>query len=38
MGYLSVETAMKVIQGENVEPFVDSGVDKRECTAKIEFL
>lgn len=27
MGYLSVETAMKVIQGENVEPFVDSGVD-----------
>ena len=27
MGYLSVETAMKVVQGENVEPFVDSGVD-----------
>jgi ribose transport system substrate-binding protein len=27
MGYLSVETAMKVIKGENVEPFVDSGVD-----------
>ncbi|MEH6996310.1 substrate-binding domain-containing protein [Neobacillus drentensis] len=27
MGYLSVETAMKVINGENVEPFVDSGVD-----------
>jgi ribose transport system substrate-binding protein len=27
MGYLSVETAMKVIQGEKVEPFVDSGVD-----------
>jgi ribose transport system substrate-binding protein len=27
MGYLSVETALKVIQGENVEPFVDSGVD-----------
>jgi ribose transport system substrate-binding protein len=27
MGYLSVETAMKVIQGENVEPIVDSGVD-----------
>lgn len=27
MGYLSVETAMKVIQGETVEPFVDSGVD-----------
>ncbi|NYE07452.1 ribose transport system substrate-binding protein [Bacillus niacini] len=27
MGYLSVETAMKVIQGENVEPFVDSDVD-----------
>lgn len=27
MGYLSVETAMKVIQGENVEPFVNSGVD-----------
>jgi ribose transport system substrate-binding protein len=27
MGYLSVETAMKVIQGENVEKFVDSGVD-----------
>jgi ribose transport system substrate-binding protein len=27
MGYLSVETAMKVIQGQNVEPFVDSGVD-----------
>lgn len=27
MGYLSVETAMKVINGENVEKFVDSGVD-----------
>jgi ribose transport system substrate-binding protein len=27
MGYLSVETAMKVIQGKNVEPFVNSGVD-----------
>ncbi|WP_052427507.1 sugar ABC transporter substrate-binding protein [Neobacillus niacini] len=27
MGYLSVETAMKVINGENVETFVDSGVD-----------
>jgi ribose transport system substrate-binding protein len=27
MGYLSVETAMKVIQGDNVEPFVDSDVD-----------
>lgn len=27
MGYLSVETAMKVIKGENVETFVDSGVD-----------
>jgi ribose transport system substrate-binding protein len=27
MGYLSVETAMKVLKGENVEPFVDSGVD-----------
>jgi ribose transport system substrate-binding protein len=27
MGYLSVETAMKVTQGKNVEPFVDSGVD-----------
>ncbi|MDQ1002932.1 ribose transport system substrate-binding protein [Neobacillus niacini] len=27
MGYLSVETAMKVIKGENIEPFVDSGVD-----------
>jgi ribose transport system substrate-binding protein len=27
MGYLSVETAMKVTKGENVEPFVDSGVD-----------
>jgi ribose transport system substrate-binding protein len=27
MGYLSVETAMKVIRGETVEPFVDSGVD-----------
>lgn len=27
MGYLSVETAMKVIKGENVKPFVDSGVD-----------
>jgi ribose transport system substrate-binding protein len=27
MGYLSVETAMKVFQGKNVEPFVDSGVD-----------
>jgi ribose transport system substrate-binding protein len=27
MGYLSVETAIKVIQGKNVEPFVDSGVD-----------
>jgi ribose transport system substrate-binding protein len=27
MGYLSVETAMKVIHGDNVEPFVDSDVD-----------
>jgi ribose transport system substrate-binding protein len=27
MGYLSVETAMKVIKGDNVQPFVDSGVD-----------
>jgi ribose transport system substrate-binding protein len=27
MGYLSVETAMKVIKGDNVEPFVDSDVD-----------
>jgi ribose transport system substrate-binding protein len=27
MGYLSVETAMKVIKGEKIEPFVDSGVD-----------
>jgi ribose transport system substrate-binding protein len=27
MGYLSVETAMKVIKGVNIEPFVDSGVD-----------
>lgn len=27
MGYLSVETAMKVLKGEDVEPFVDSGVD-----------
>jgi ribose transport system substrate-binding protein len=27
MGYLSVETAMNVLKGENVEPFVDSGVD-----------
>jgi ribose transport system substrate-binding protein len=27
MGYLSVETAMKVIQGKNVKKFVDSGVD-----------
>jgi ribose transport system substrate-binding protein len=27
MGYLSVETAKKVLQGETVKPFVDSGVD-----------
>jgi ribose transport system substrate-binding protein len=27
MGYVSVETAMKVLKGENVEPFVNSGVD-----------
>lgn len=27
MGYLSVETAMKVLKGENVEAFVNSGVD-----------
>ena len=27
MGYLSVETAMKVAKGQNVDKFVDSGVD-----------
>lgn len=40
MGYLSVETAMKVIQGENVEPFVDSGVDiiiKENAKHRLEF-
>ncbi|QGQ45625.1 hypothetical protein [Metabacillus sediminilitoris] len=27
MGYLSVETALKVTKGESVEKFVDTGVD-----------
>lgn len=40
MGYLSVETAMKVIQGKNVEPFVDSGVDiviKENAQQRLKF-
>ncbi len=40
MGYLSVETAMKVIKGENVEPFVDSGVDiiiKENAQDRLDF-
>ncbi len=40
MGYLSVETAMKVINGGNVEKFVDSGVDiiiKENAHDRLEF-
>ena len=40
MGYLSVETAMKVIKGENVEKFVDSGVDiiiKESAQQRLKF-
>ncbi|MEC1525174.1 sugar ABC transporter substrate-binding protein [Neobacillus niacini] len=40
MGYLSVETAMKVLKGENVDPFVDSGVDiiiKENANSRLNF-
>lgn len=40
MGYLSVETAMKVLKGENVDSFVDSGVDiiiKENAQSRLEF-
>jgi ribose transport system substrate-binding protein len=40
MGFLSIETAMKVINGENVERYIDSGVDiiiKGNATQRLEF-
>lgn len=40
MGYLSVETAMRVIKGERVERTIDTGVDivtKNNARQKIEF-
>jgi ribose transport system substrate-binding protein len=40
MGYLSVETALKVTKGENVEKFVDTGVDiiiKENAKQRIDF-
>lgn len=41
MGYLSVETAMKVIKGEKVEETIDSGVDiitESNAGQRLEFL
>jgi ribose transport system substrate-binding protein len=41
MGYISVETALKVINGENVEKTIDSGVDiitEDNAAQKLEFL
>ncbi|MBZ5751232.1 sugar ABC transporter substrate-binding protein [Metabacillus rhizolycopersici] len=41
MGYLSVETALKVIKGESVEKFIDAGVDiiiKGNAEERLDFL
>ena len=41
MGYLSVETALKVTKGENVEEFIDAGVDiiiKGNAEERLDFL
>jgi ribose transport system substrate-binding protein len=41
MGYLSVETALKVTKGENVEKFIDAGVDiiiKGNAEERLDFL
>ncbi|OIJ11227.1 hypothetical protein BKP37_16395 [Anaerobacillus alkalilacustris] len=41
MGYLSVETAVRAIKGENVEMYVDSGVDiivKGNATHRKDFI
>lgn len=41
MGYLSVETALKVTKGENVEKVVDTGVDiiiKENAKQRLDFL
>lgn len=40
MGYLSVEAALKVTKGENVEKFIDSGVDiiiKENAKQRLDF-
>ncbi|MGZ4161725.1 MAG: sugar ABC transporter substrate-binding protein [Neobacillus sp.] len=40
MGYISVETALKVIKGEHVEKFVDTGVDiiiKENAKERLDF-
>ena len=41
MGYLSIEVAIKVIQGEKVQPIIDSGVDiitKGNAEQRLKFL
>jgi ribose transport system substrate-binding protein len=41
MGYLSVENALKVTEGERVEKNIDSGVDiiiKENAEGRLEFL
>jgi ribose transport system substrate-binding protein len=41
MGYLSVETALKVTKGESVEKFIDAGVDiiiKGNAEERLDFL
>jgi len=41
MGYLSIETAIKVIKGEKVQPIIDSGVDiitKGNADQRLKFL
>jgi ribose transport system substrate-binding protein len=41
MGYLSVESALKATKGENVEKFVDTGVDiivKENAKERLDFL
>lgn len=41
MGYLSVETAFKVTEGENVEKFIDTGIDiiiKENAKQRLDFL
>jgi ribose transport system substrate-binding protein len=40
MGYLSIETAKKVLNGENVEKHIDSGIDiiiKGNVKERLEF-